>query len=95
MTREEALAIVRQIEGLATTSPRDDGGAQEDIQGLIERLRGAPGARDVVREKISSIAAWTEILFSERKRQTYGGDEEVTELLLHDCERLRAAIRGD
>jgi len=95
MTREEALAIVRQIEGLATTSPRDDGGAQDDIQELIEQLRGAPGARDVVREKISSIAAWTEILFSERKRQTYGGDQEVTELLLHDCERLRAAIRGD
>ena len=56
--------------------------------------RDAPGAREVVREKVSSIAAWTDILFSDRKR-TYGGDEEVTELLLHDCERLRAAIRGD
>ena len=51
--------------------------------------------RDVVREKVASIAAWTDILFSDRKRATYGGDEEVTELLLHDCERLRAAIRGD
>jgi hypothetical protein len=43
---------------------------------------------------VSSIAAWTDILFSDRK-QTYGGDEEVTQLLLHDCERLRAAIRAD
>jgi len=95
MTREEALAIVRRIEGLATTSRRDDESAQDDILDLVERLREAPGARDVVREKVSSIAAWTEILFSDRKRSTYGGDEEVTELLLDDCERLRAAIRGD
>ena len=95
MTREEALAIVRQIEGIASTFPHDDRGAQEDILELVERLRAAPGARDVVREKVSSIAAWTDILFNDRKRQTYGGDEEVTGLLLHDCERLRAAIRGD
>jgi len=95
MTREEALSIVRQIETLAATSARDDAGAQDDIQELIDQLRKAPGARDVVREKVSSIAAWTEILFSDRKRETYGGDREVTELLLHDCERLRAAIRGD
>jgi hypothetical protein len=94
MTREEALAIVRQIEGIAATSPRDDKGAQDDIKQLVDKLRDAPGAREVVREKVSSIAAWTDILFSDRKR-TYGGDEEVTELLLHDCERLRAAIRGD
>ena len=95
MTRAEALAIVRRIEGLATTSRRDDEAAHEGILELVERLREAPGVRDVVREKVSSLAAWTEILFSDRKRSTYGGDEEVTELLLHDCERLRAAIRGD
>ena len=95
MTREEALAIVRQIEGIASTSPHDDLAAQDDILELVRRLRDAPGARDVVREKVSSIAKWTDILFSDRKRHTYGGDQEVTELLLHDCERLRAAIRGD
>ena len=95
MTREEALAIVRQIESLAATSPRDDRGAQEDIRQLVDQLRDAPGAREAVREKVASIAAWTDILFSDRKRETYGGDEEVTELLLHDCERLRAVIRGD
>lgn len=95
MTREEALAIVRQIEGLASTARRDDAEAQDDILYLVDRLREAPGVRDVVREKVASIAAWTDILFSDRKRATYGGDEEVTELLLHDCERLRAAIRGD
>ena len=94
MTRDEALAIVRQIEGIAARSPRDDKGAQDDIKQLVDKLRDAPGAREVVREKVSSIAAWTDILFSDRKR-TYGGDDEVTELLLHDCERLRAAIRGD
>ncbi|HUQ84676.1 MAG TPA: hypothetical protein VM076_26230 [Gemmatimonadaceae bacterium] len=95
MTREEALAIVRQIEGIATAFPHDDRGAQEDIMELVERLRAAQSTREAVREKISSIAAWTEILFNDRKRHTYGGDEEVTGLLLHDCERLRAAIRGD
>jgi hypothetical protein len=95
MTREEALAIVRRIEGIAASSPRDDKGALDDIKYLVDQLRDAPGAREVVREKVSSIAAWTDILFSDRKRDTYGGDEEVTELLLHDCERLRAAIRGD
>ena len=95
MTREEALVIVRQIETLAATSPRDDLAAHDDLHELIGRLRDALGVRDTVREKISSIAAWTEILFDDRKRQTYGGDQEVTELLLHDCERLRAAIRGD
>jgi hypothetical protein len=95
MTREEALAIVRQIEGLASHARRDDAGAQDDIMYLVEQLREAPGMQEVVREKVASIAAWTDILFSERKRATYGGDEEVTELLLHDCERLRAAIRGD
>jgi hypothetical protein len=95
MTREEALAIVQQIESLAATSPRDDRGAQADIRQLVDQLREAPGAREAVREKVSSIAAWTDILFSERKRETYGGDREVTELLLHDCERLRAAIRAD
>lgn len=95
MTREEALAIVRQIEGLASQARRDDPGAQDDILYLVDQLREAPGMQDVVREKVASIAAWTDILFSERKRATYGGDEEVTELLLHDCERLRAAIRAD
>ena len=95
MTREEALAIVRRIEGLAATSRRDDSEAQDDILHLVQQLRAAPGTEEVVREKVSSIAAWTDILFSESKRATYGGDEEVTELLLHDCERLRAAIRGD
>ncbi len=95
MTREEALAIVRQIESIATTSRRDDGRAVDDIRLLVEQLSDAPGAREVVREKVSSIAAWSDILFSDRKRDTYGGDEEVTELLLHDCERLRAAFRGD
>ena len=95
MTREEALEIVRQIESLAATSPRDDRGAQDDIRLLVAQLRDAPGTREAVREKVASIAAWTDILFSDRKRETYGGDEEVTELLLHDCERLRAAIRGD
>ena len=95
MTREEALAIVRQIEGLASTARRDDSEAQDDMLHLVDRLREAPGVREVVREKVASIAAWTDILFSDRKRGTYGGDEEVTELLLHDCERLRAAIRGD
>jgi hypothetical protein len=94
MTREEALAIVRRIEGLASMARRDDTHAQEDIRYLVEQLREAPGVQEIVREKVASIAAWTDILFSERKR-TYGGDEEVTELLLHDCERLRAAIRGD
>ena len=95
MTREEALAIVREIEGLVYHARRDDPGAQDDMMHLVEQLREAPGMQDVVREKVASIAAWTDILFSERKRATYGGDEEVTELLLHDCERLRAAIRGD
>ena len=95
MTREEALAIVRRIEGIASTSQRDDITAQGDILDLVEKLHDAPGAADVVREKIASITAWTDILFSERKRETYGGDVEVTELLLHDCERLRAAIRAD
>lgn len=95
MTRAEALAIVRRIEALATTSRHDDTDVQDDILYLVSQLRDAPGARDVLREKISSIATWTEILFSDRKRATYGGDEEVTQLLLHDCELLRAAIRGD
>ena len=95
MTLEEALAMVRQIEGLASTARRDDPAAQDGILFLVKRLREAPGVPDVVREKVASIAAWTEILFSDRKRDTYGGDVEVTELLLHDCERLRAAIRGD
>ena len=95
MTREEALAIVRRIEGLASSARRDDTGAQGDILYLVEQLREAPGTQEVVRDKVASIAAWTDILFSDRKRATYGGDEEVTELLLHDCERLRAAIRGD
>ena len=94
MTREEALAIVRQIESIATTSRRDDGVAHDNMRYLVEQLVDAEWPRDAVREKVSSIAAWTDILFSDRK-QTYGGDEEVTELLLHDCERLRAAIRGD
>ena len=96
MTREEALAIVRQIEGLASSARRDDSEAQDDIIDLVEQLREAPGsARRRSRASVASIAAWTDILFSDRKRETYGGDEEVTELLLHDCERLRAAIRGD
>ena len=95
MTREEALAIVRQIEGLASRAPRDDMGAQDDIMYLVEQLRDAPDVQEAVRERAASIAAWTDILFNEDKRQTYGGDEEVTELLLHDCERLRATIRGD
>ena len=95
MTREEALAIVRQIERLASTAPRDDLAAQDGILYLVDQLREAPGMREVVREKVASVAAWTDILFSDRKRATYGGDEEVTELLLQDCERLRAAIRGD
>ena len=95
MTRQEALAIVRRIEGLASSARRDDHAAQDDIMELVEQLREAPGMQEVVREKVASIAAWTDILFSDRKRATYGGDEEVTELLLHDCERLRAAIRGD
>ena len=95
MTREEALAIVRKIEGLASTSLHDDLDAHADILQLVERLRKEPGVADAVREKAASIAAWTDILFSERKRGVYGGDVEVTELLLHDCERLRAAIRGD
>ena len=82
-------------EGLASTARRDDAEAQDDMLYLVDRLREAPGVREVVREKVASIAAWTDILFSDRKRATYGGDEEVTELLLHDCERLRAAIRGD
>ena len=94
MTREEALAIVREIESIAATSRRDDGGAQDNIRFLIEQLVDVPWSREAVREKVSSIAAWTDILFSDRNR-TYGGDEEVTQLLLHDCERLRAAIRGD
>ena len=95
MTRDEALAIVRQIEGLASMSRHDDLSAQDDIMHLVEQLRDATGLPRVVRDKVASIAAWTDILFSPRKRETYGGDEEVTELLLHDCERLRAAIRGD
>jgi hypothetical protein len=95
MTRQEALAIVRRIEGLASSARRDDLAALDDIMDLVDQLREAPGVQDVVREKVASIAAWTDILFSDRKRATYGGDEEVTELLLHDCERLRAAIRGD
>ena len=95
MTREEALAIVRQIETLASRSQHDDLDAQDDIMHLVTQLRDAPDIGSIVRERVASIAARTDILFSERKRQTYGGDEEVTELLLHDCERLRAAIRGD
>ena len=95
MTREEALAIVRRIEGIASKSKHDDLDAQDDIMHLVMQLRDAPDMGGIIRERVASIAAWTDILFSERKRQTYGGDEEVTELLLHDCERLRAAIRGD
>lgn len=95
MTREEALAIVRTIEGLASKSAHDDLEALDDIMHLVTQLRDAPEIGKLVRERVASIAAWTDILFSERKRETYGGDEEVTELLLHDCERLRAAIRGD
>ena len=53
MTREEALAIVRRIEGIAATSRRDDGRAQDDIRYLVEQLLDAPGARDVVREKVN------------------------------------------
>lgn len=95
MTRAEALAIVRRIEGIAAGSRHDDLGAQDDIMFLVEQLRDDPMFRDLVKEKVASVAKWADILFSERKRQTYGGDEEVTQLLLHDCERLRASIRGD
>jgi hypothetical protein len=95
MTRDEALAIVREIESIAATSRHDDSGALDNIRFLVEQLSEARWSREALREKVSSIAAWTDILFSDQKRDTYGGDEEVTELLLHDCERLRAAIRGD
>ena len=95
MTREEALAILRRIEGIASTSRHDDTAAQGDILYLVEQLHEAPGPPDVVREKVASIAAWTDILYSDDKRATYGGDVEVTELLLHDCERLRDAIKAD
>jgi hypothetical protein len=86
---------LRRIEGIATTSSRDDADAQDDILNLVDRLHDAPGPADIVREKVASIVAWTDILFNDDKRGTYGGDVEVTELLLHDCERLRAAIKGD
>lgn len=95
MTREEALAILRRIEGIASTSNHEDAEAQSDILDLVERLHDAPGPAAIVREKVASIAAWTEILYSDDKRATYGGDVEVTELLLHDCERLRDAIKAD
>jgi len=37
MTREEALAIVRQIESIAATSRRDDETAQDNIRFLVEQ----------------------------------------------------------
>ena len=61
MTREEALAIVRQIESIAATSRRDDETAQDNIRFLVEQLVDAPWSRDAVREKVSSIAAWTRL----------------------------------
>ena len=98
MTREEALAIVRQIESLAATSPRDDRGAQEDIRQLVDQLRDAPGARDAVREKVSSIAAWTDILFSDRKRETYGAkrsrrSDSSSPNMSHDVATLPSRLR--
>jgi hypothetical protein len=95
MTREEALSVVRAIEGLAATSPHDDPGARADVRSLAELLKEAPGPRYEVEVTVASIITWTEILFSADQRRNYGGDEEVTALLLHDCERLREVIRAD
>jgi hypothetical protein len=95
MTRDQALALVRRIEGLAVTTRHDDPKAQIDVLRLVDLLREAPGPRSAIQDKIESIVTWTEILFSRSKREAYGGDEEVTALLLHDCERLRDVIRAD
>jgi hypothetical protein len=95
MTRDEALHLVRKIEGLAATARHDDVRAHDDVVRLVERLREAPGPRAIIHEKIASIATWTDILFDDERRAIYGGDEEVTALLLHDCERLRDVIRAD
>lgn len=92
--REDAVALVRAIEALTKSSRHDDERVHDDIVQLIELLRQAPAAQRA-REKVASIATWVDILFSDEKRQIYGGDREVTDLLLHDCELLRAAIRGD
>lgn len=95
MTRDEALALVEQIEGLTATSHHDDERVKAGVRALVTRLRKAPGEHTVIDSKLASIATWADILFSPERRRIYGGDEEVTALLLHDCERLRDVIRAD
>lgn len=95
MTRDEALALVEEIEGLTATARHDDERVKAGVRAIVTRLRDAPGEHAVIDSKLASIATWTEILFSPERRRVYGGDEEVTALLLHDCERLRDVIRAD
>ena len=95
MTRAEALALVREIERLAADPTIGDVDKADEVKWRVERLVDAPGSPALVREKVASIAGWTEILSSPEKRATYGGREEITELLLHDCERLRDVIKDD
>ena len=92
MATAEALELITDIE-----TPLDSGGWPDqevlaNIKQTLRRLRSAPGPPGLISEKIVAIEIWTEILFSTRRFERYGGADRVRLSILHECHALRQIV---
>jgi hypothetical protein len=61
--------------------------ALQELRRHIVAIRDAT-VDDYIREKVGSLSAWLDILFSPRKHLKYGGEEQVKQHARTDCYKI-------
>ncbi|MGD0591632.1 MAG: hypothetical protein ABSA44_12685 [Bacteroidota bacterium] len=92
MTKQEAISLVDELEGLIKEGGISNPPILKIIQAHCFSLEHSDLCRADAKLKIGSICEWFEILFSERKHQKYGGYDRVAHFIRMDCSSLREMI---
>ena len=61
--------------------------ALQELRRHIAAIRDATGDT-YIREKVASLSAWLDILFSPRKHLKYGGEQQVKQHARTDCYKI-------
>lgn len=95
MDGDRILAEVTAIESILKDSTKGwaNTTAKSDIERRLWSIEHASGVGHGVGEKVASIRAWIEILFSARKHTRYGGPDKVELFIRHDLASLSMIAR--
>lgn len=93
MEYDQVIKYVEELEELIETGGWPNVESSNRVKKILFALSTSELFNGYIREKLSSIENYSDILFSTRKFENYGGHDKVAHILRMDCSNLRSAIK--